>query len=316
MDASDRSNFDLPHSGPLRAGVRRLQLAAVMAAEAGRADEAASHIEASIGIARSLHNEPYVISQLVRMSCFAITKDALERVMARVRLSGSQRAALAANLLAEERPDTIGRAMVGERCFGDGYFLPGGPMFQETHEKSPSREFLVRMSGLVDRARLSHLRGMAREVDVARLPLSKRLEASRRLTAELEAEPEINVWNFLSQDFLGKMLVSMMAPANMRAIVEDLRGFAKLRVTRTALAVEDFREAQKRLPESLDELVPKYIEAVPLDPFDGKPLRFKKRDKGYVVYSIDEDGTDHGGAGYDDEGTDEENVDIPFRVVR
>ena len=34
---------------------------------------------------------------------------------------------------------------------------------------------------------------------------------------------------------------------------------------------------------------------MPLDPFDGSPLRYKLFSKGYVVYSIGPDGHDDGG---------------------
>ena len=316
VDASDASALDLPHSGGLRDGARRLVLAAVMAAEAGRAEEAVSHIDACIGTIRSLRNEPYDISQLVRMSCLAITKGALEQVMARVRLSGSQRAALSSLLQAEERTETIGRAAVGDRCITDRYFLPGGVVFGEASEDDTFGETFGHLSGVVSKGRLFCLRWLGRAVRVARLPLNERLAASRRFSAELEAEAEIDVMDFLSQDFMGKFMLGMTASGYTGVIAEDLTGFATLRAMRTALAIEGFREAQKGLPESLAELVPKYIDAVPLDPFDGKPLRFKKLKKGYVVYSVGKDGTDNGGAWYGDAGTDEQNIDVPFRVVR
>jgi hypothetical protein len=38
-----------------------------------------------------------------------------------------------------------------------------------------------------------------------------------------------------------------------------------------------------------------FLPAVPLDPFDGAPLRYKPLVKGYVVYSIGPDGHDDGG---------------------
>jgi hypothetical protein len=46
---------------------------------------------------------------------------------------------------------------------------------------------------------------------------------------------------------------------------------------------------------------------LPLDPFDGQPLRYKKLPKGYVVYSNGEDGKDDGG---------DEKKDITFTVER
>ena len=37
------------------------------------------------------------------------------------------------------------------------------------------------------------------------------------------------------------------------------------------------------------------MDEIPPDPFDGKPLRYKKLEKGYVVYSVGPDGNDDGG---------------------
>ena len=41
--------------------------------------------------------------------------------------------------------------------------------------------------------------------------------------------------------------------------------------------------------------MPLYLNAVPADPFDGQPLRFKRLSKGYVIYSVGSDGRDDGG---------------------
>jgi hypothetical protein len=37
------------------------------------------------------------------------------------------------------------------------------------------------------------------------------------------------------------------------------------------------------------------MKCLPADPYDGKPLRFKRLSAGYVVYSIGSDGRDDGG---------------------
>ena len=42
--------------------------------------------------------------------------------------------------------------------------------------------------------------------------------------------------------------------------------------------------------------MPDYLIVAPIDPFDGKPLRYKKLAKGYVVYSIGTNETDNGGS--------------------
>ena len=57
----------------------------------------------------------------------------------------------------------------------------------------------------------------------------------------------------------------------------------------------DAIRAAGKLPDALGEVVPAYLDAVPRDPFDGAELRYKRLEKGYVVYSIGEDGSDDGG---------------------
>ncbi len=53
------------------------------------------------------------------------------------------------------------------------------------------------------------------------------------------------------------------------------RIFARCRVVRTGLAVELFLRKYGRLPQKLDELVPEFLPAVPVNPFSGNPLRFE-----------------------------------------
>jgi hypothetical protein len=49
------------------------------------------------------------------------------------------------------------------------------------------------------------------------------------------------------------------------------------------------------LPQTLDEFVPGLLEAVPPDPFDGKPFRYSREDA--VVYSVGMDLKDSWSAG-------------------
>jgi hypothetical protein len=59
------------------------------------------------------------------------------------------------------------------------------------------------------------------------------------------------------------------------------------RAARAALAVERFRRAEQgHLPDTLDALVPRFVEALPRDPFSDGPVRYRQTPDGYVVYSI------------------------------
>ena len=41
--------------------------------------------------------------------------------------------------------------------------------------------------------------------------------------------------------------------------------------------------------------MPQYLEEVPVDPFDGKPIRYGRTEPGYRLYSVWDDGRDNGG---------------------
>ena len=72
---------------------------------------------------------------------------------------------------------------------------------------------------------------------------------------------------------------------------------AALRIGRLAIAVERYRSDNGELPAHADLLLPEYLSNVPLDPFDGQPLRYIALDKGYAIYSVLFDREDGGGIG-------------------
>ena len=64
----------------------------------------------------------------------------------------------------------------------------------------------------------------------------------------------------------------------------------------TACALERHFLTSGAYPESLEELAPAFMSSVPLDPFDGQPLRYEKNeDGGFLLYSIGIDQADNGG---------------------
>ena len=63
----------------------------------------------------------------------------------------------------------------------------------------------------------------------------------------------------------------------------------------TELAIDEYRLERGHLPESLAELVPRYLPSIPLDPFSGQPLVYRQRSDGYLLYSVGANGVDDGG---------------------
>ena len=71
---------------------------------------------------------------------------------------------------------------------------------------------------------------------------------------------------------------------------------AMRRTSVAALAVERFRRGHAgEAPATLSALVPEYLTAVPLDPFSGHPLSYRRTAVSYVIYSIGQNRADDGG---------------------
>ena len=69
-----------------------------------------------------------------------------------------------------------------------------------------------------------------------------------------------------------------------------------MRLARIVLEVERYRLDHGDWPANLSALVPALLPAVPADPCDGQPLRYRRLGDGVAVYSIGPDGSDNGGA--------------------
>ena len=112
-----------------------------------------------------------------------------------------------------------------------------------------------------------------------------------------------------------------------------ISAIAKQRAARAAIAVERFKLAHDgRKPSALTELVPQYLAVVPLDPFSGSELKYRRDDffdvkpdpkapekiveqvlPGYQIYAISIDKTDNEGRAYVKVG-EEEQGDLGISV--
>ncbi len=66
-------------------------------------------------------------------------------------------------------------------------------------------------------------------------------------------------------------------------------------LTRLALALAEYRADSGAYPETLAVLAPRYLAMVPEDIFSQQPLRYRKTEAGYMLYSVGVDRKDDGG---------------------
>jgi len=88
---------------------------------------------------------------------------------------------------------------------------------------------------------------------------------------------------------------------------------ATCRATAAALAAERYRLEHGTWPTSWEQLMPKYLATVPIDPFTSKPLFLKVLPDGLVIYSVGSNGIDDGGS-IARTAVNEPTLDIGFRL--
>ena len=87
------------------------------------------------------------------------------------------------------------------------------------------------------------------------------------------------------------LTVNLVMPAT-GDTAEGTASFAGLLFGLTALVLERFGAApQNHYSDELRELVPSCLAGIPVDPFDGQLLRFRKADSGYQFHSTSHDAT-------------------------
>ncbi|OHB73365.1 MAG: hypothetical protein A2Z25_20935 [Planctomycetes bacterium RBG_16_55_9] len=206
--------------------------------------------------------------------------------MNRVELADEQLVELSECLRDAELASDISCAFVGERCMGLSFFTSPTSLSSGLFEGLPPRPILslCQAVGLVDMDAVIYLDIMNDHVEAARLPYHKRQKADDAISARFKSTSKVHIF------------VHSLTPSLSRVTTIETRMIAGLRTAQTGLALQRYRLAIGALPDTLKELVPAYLDAVPIDPFDGNELRYKKRGAGFVVYSLGEDGSDDGGA--------------------
>jgi hypothetical protein len=246
----------------------------------------------------------------------------------RLQLSDESLTHLTSSLEALEIPTVMTREFVGELCLNND-------LFQKTINKQlailgpppPPKEggmesyagFLctrkelgkfrirfkyLKVTGLMNRDHAVYLDLMFTTVEATKAPYPEILKKAEKVQHQVAALPPSRI---ISRYTLGSIL---------SAFTKSIQNLSRIRTAEAAAAVERYRLTNNQPPEILEELVPTYLAAVPTDPFDGQPLRYKKLAKGYIVYSVGENGKDDGGDQTVSARTGWKTPDITFTVER
>jgi hypothetical protein len=294
----------LPHLTNIRHGGRLLLLQAILHAEDGQTELAVQSVLNSLQLSGSIEKEPVLISQLVRMAASTYAVCSIEHVLSRSSVTEEGLARLRMALAEARRQGSFLPSLVGERTMGLSVFrmepdeLALVVGMGNTGTGTRALYFLYRASGLADAEALTFLDLWDQMLDAAQGPVTSRLPDANAVENRAQQLPRY------------KVITRMLFPAIARSIAHDLRQQALFSFADAGLAVEQFRLKYWRTPEFLDELVPEFLDAVPMDPFDGAPVRFRRLERGYVLYSVGMNETGDGGKG------SPQGDDVTFHVAR
>ena len=108
----------------------------------------------------------------------------------------------------------------------------------------------------------------------------------------MEARPSLASMA-LSGNWTGQVLYYMMMPALAGSLAKKSQCDVQVQATRTILALRAYQLVHGNLPPDLKALVPEFLDEVPVDDFDGQPLRYSAEKK--IVYSVGRNLKDDGG---------------------
>ncbi len=316
-----RGHGGVVFASPLQRGIYRtipdagglLAMEAVCRAKEGNLARATTALRSGFALAAALRQEPGTVLQYLRLSVQEQCLAALERVLTTCRLDGRQRDALLTALREAEAPKALHRAMLSVRCDAvqrlqrsrksEISLLTG-------HSPSAIRKWkatLYSVSGLVDREGVRILDLLGRWVRISKLPPEKWNQAMQRLTKKIPPETGSRarklLWNHLT--------------TGVTYVRSHLKSIAHLRAARAALRIEAIREKKGRLPSEAEGLE-SALAAAPVDPVTSKPLRFRRTEGGYAVYSVGVDGKDDNGRGTylgEPRNRDDSHDDVAFTVA-
>jgi hypothetical protein len=306
--------MEMPHLQELMAAVRALRLQAQVRAHEGDSAAAIESVNTIFAAGKSLETYPNSVGQLICQACYSTGFSALKDMLPYVDFSDSQLAQLSQPLDRSAAEEGLYRAMLGERVMG----LTGLDDAEEFLEFLTTEDAEVGMRITAEQAQnfakvapftqqrdtwfyLRHMRGV---VEASQQPWPERLQTADRLESEWKAlgdKTRLGKEDFASlQEAAASdriIIALLIAPPFQASFAADARFIALRDLTKTTLAIERYRNKHGQPPDALDQLKPTYLTTIPIDPFDGNPLRYIRDSSQYLVYSIGRDRKDDNDSG-------------------
>lgn len=299
----------LPHLSALKNLCRILQLRASAELALGKTDAALDDLDLMFRLTDATREEPILISHLVRLAEWQLALQPLAEGLARHEWSEAQLRALEERLLRFDFCADIKRALQAERVlFGDGLIeivrrspdryrtlMSYGGNSGSSSFDLPAALGAAAPNGWFYFEKLNYSRHF-RDCVLPRIDVSGRCispRVSRQADQGLDAifKDPVPVLVFRHEVFSALLLPALGRAAEKTAFAQTSVDTAGL-----ACALERYRLTHNEFPQSLDALVPGFIDRLPHDLINRQPLKYRRTGDGeYLLYSVGWNETDEGG---------------------
>ena len=306
----------LPNLGSIRQMARFLSIKAALATQNGNTDEAFSTVQEGLKLADLLKQEPTLVSQLVRIACDKIMIDCLERMADKTDVTTDQARALITELSQHTDATPWIRTMDGERvCIGlwcfqtlqHGSFRDFNPLLS-TEMNFPRWLcwiFKYPMTPVLKKDFVIYLKLFSQMQDYYKVPYWKAAETIRNHPTNQQIPPYC-------------IMTRLLLPGLDKIATKNAEHDALIKVARAGLGLKLFKQKNGAYPDTLEKLTPEFLENIPVDPFTGKALIYRKADAGFTLYSLGPNQQDDNGTpkSTGKKATGEEPYDIVWKCER
>jgi hypothetical protein len=295
----------LPQLTHVKNVCERLELKACAELAAGQSQDALEDVKLSLRMADSLKEEPFIISYLVRVACLQKAIQPVWEGLAEHAWADAQLRDLQSPLLQGKFLKDMPRSLSAERAAailsidlvrkkGLGYLF-ADPHFMLWDRRSLDLVGMVIPRGWYDQEKLNYCRlfemQFAGGVDVA----NKRVSPSRLQADSQEFDQQFSqgsVRNFIRH----RSMAAMLCPDISGVVRRAAQGQTAADQAMIACALERYRLASGRFPDTLDALVPQFISQLPHDVITSEPYKYRlTKDGQFVLYSVGWNEKDDGG---------------------
>ena len=305
-EAENPAGILLPHLAGLKRASLLLRLRAIAELQNGQSEKAAADVKLGLRLMEAI-TEPFMISHLVRIAMDEILLQPIYEGLANHQWTDAQLGTLDLELakldfLADcQQVQKAHLAFtVAEIAFlrnhrdyasmfaGMGVCLPGDNKMESLIYLSVPGGWFFQST--VRECQVLKQYGFAVEAATKTISPEKTAQA---VQADESARAQAGIFAAL-RCFRQAFNDDLLSSANF--LKKIARAQASASLARTAIALERYRLANGRIPESLDALVPQFMAQVPHDVIGGQALKYRPETNGqFTLYSVGWNATDDGG---------------------